>query len=279
MATTDEGTGETGPDPAADGFAAPPASEPDPPDSEPDPTVVRPPTRSETRRRLMDFGVVTAVAALLFSASTYWIDRRGQDRADDRQARSELTEVVGKMAALPRDYAVLTLPGSGADAGAVSSNFTSELIILVAQAERLVADYSSVAGPADYLSIGFAHLNLGNYEQAIDAFDAAKRRAAAESDERLVTAALTDSAVARFGLGRAGTGRALFRRAIARAGENGRSAAQIRTDVDFILRRWAQTELVVGNCATASELIGQIGVPGTRAAALGDYETTCGPTG
>jgi len=233
--------------------------------------------RTENRRRLFDIGVVTAVAALLFSATTYWIDRSGQDRADDRQARSELTDVVGKMAALPREYAALPVPEGGADPGIVSSNFTSELIVLVAQAERLVDGYPGIVGPADYLSIGFAHLNLGNYVQAIDAFDAAKASAAAVSDERLAMAALTDSAVARFGLGRPSAGRSLFRRAIARAGENGPSAAQIRTDVDFILRRWAQTELVVGGCDRASALVAEISIPANRAAATQELTKACGP--
>lgn len=276
MTGSDEGTGDAGAGgPAADGYASPPGVVgPDPADPE-----VPDPVRSASRRRLIDIGVVTAVIALLFSASTYWIDRRGQDRADQRQARSELTEVVGKMAALPREYATLTVPSNGVDPATLGANFTSELIVLVAQAERLVDDNPSIVGPADRLSIGTAHLNLGNYEEAVAAFAAAKRQAAAESDERLVMASLTDAAVAEFGLGRAGRGRTGFRRAIRRAGTDARSGAQIRTDVDFILRRWAQTELVIGNCQGAAELIAEITIPTNRSAAQADHDAACAPTG
>jgi len=246
------------------------------PDAGEDTASVGAPTPGKTaRRRLFDVGVVTAVIALAFSAMTYWIDRQGQDRADDRQARAELTDMVGKMAALPREYRLFDGSNAAADPNAVSSNFNSELLVLVAQAERLVDEHPSIASPADWLSIGFAHFTLSNYEQAVDAFQAARTKVVSRSDERVAMASMMNEAAALFGLDRTDDGRTMFERAIARARTDGRSQLQIDYDVDFIRRRWAQIEMSTGNCLNALRQIDRMALQGDHDLAFAEYQRIC----
>jgi len=54
------------------------------------------------KRRAFDIGVVVAMLALLFTGVTYVIDLRGQDRADRRQARQDLSQTISDIEALPR---------------------------------------------------------------------------------------------------------------------------------------------------------------------------------
>ena len=254
--------------PTATAEATPPATAAD----------VTPPAPGKTaRRRLFDVGVVTGVIALRFTATTYWVDRQGQDRADDRQARAELTDMVGRMAALPREYGLLNGASSDVDVNAVSSNFNSELLVLVSQAERLVDQHPSIASPTDWLSIGFAHYTLSNFDQAIDAFREAREHVVSKSDARVATAAKMDEAAALFGLGRFAAGRAMFERAI----DDMRRGPGIQADydVDFIRRRWAQNEIGVGRCDNAARQIQQMALPGNRDDAFAEYSQFCTTSG
>lgn len=212
---------------------------------------VEPPARRGARR-FVDIGVVTAVVALLFTGVTYWVDRRSQDREDARSARSELTAVVGQIAAVPRLYA------AQADTGAVldsSSQANSELLVLATQAEQLMSDHSSIVGPADHLAVGFAHLRLLNFARALEQFQVAEALAAERDDRSVGNAARLQAAQARFGLGRIAEGRIAYEQAIDRLDTAGNSRLVEEAEIDYILYLWLNAEAVYGDCASALRLL------------------------
>jgi hypothetical protein len=214
--------------------------------------------RSITARRLIDVGVIIAVAGLLFSGVTYFFNRRDQHQADQRQARTELTEVVSRIAALPRQYAELKVtPPTGGASDDLSGLFRHELAVLVSQAEQLVSEHPSIAGPADFFTIGSANANLSNYESAVANYAAAKHHAVAVGDPLLAASSRAAAGEALFALEKFDKGREMFRRAITQL-----VAALPRVEAELhassVRTTWASAELRAGNCAAAEELVEEL---------------------
>jgi hypothetical protein len=214
--------------------------------------------RSTTARRLINASVIIAVAGLLFSGLTYFFNRQDQQEADQRQARAELTEVVGRIAALPREYA--DLQDIAQTAGAVddlSTLFRHELAVLVSQAEQLVSDHPSIAGPDDFFTIGFAHTNLSNFASALTNYTEAESRAVAEGDSLVALTSRTARGEALFFLEEFDKGRKMFRQAIKQLFVAlPRLAAVLQAS--SVRRSWAAAELRAGHCAAAEQLVAKL---------------------
>jgi tetratricopeptide (TPR) repeat protein len=188
-------------------------------------------------------GVIIAVAGLLFSAATYFFNRQDQNEADERQARNELTEIVGQMAALPRQYDNLLVPTADPQAvQAEAAHFRAELVVLVSQAERLSSDYPSIVGAEDVYTIGDAHSQLGNHDLALASFARAEKLALEEGDSLIGEAARLGAGQALFKLERFDDGRKMYRRAISHPGFDLPQYEAESQEAD-VLAGWATSEL------------------------------------
>jgi len=85
------------------------AGDASPSDETQGPTPRNPNRHQERVKRLIDLGTIVGIAALLFSGVTYFFSQRDQTRSDTRAARTELTDVIGRMNALPRQYGLTSL--------------------------------------------------------------------------------------------------------------------------------------------------------------------------
>jgi hypothetical protein len=209
-------------------------------------------------RRVFDAGVIIAVAALLFSGMTYFFNRREDQRANERQARAQLTDMVQQIAGLQRNYPTLTDANASYEQNATTfGQFNSELTVLVAQAERIRSEHPSIAGPADYLSIGYAY-SLLNDPSAIPTLAQAEQLAVAAQDFNVASQARLDAALALFGLERFKAGRNMFKRAISMPGFSDFSASLTRRQAQFVRWRWAKAEVAWGQCSQALALIAEL---------------------
>jgi hypothetical protein len=209
-------------------------------------------------RRLIDVGVIIAVAGLLFSGVTYFFNRRDQQNADQRRARSELTEVVSRIAALPRQYAELKDPVQPPGASdSFSGLFRHELTVLVSQAEQLVSGYPSIGGPADFFTIGSAQANLSNYEAAVTNYAEAGHRAAANGETLLAASSRGAEGEALFSLEKFDKGRKMFRQAI-KLLFDALPRLEAELHASSVRSAWASAELHAGHCAAAEELVGEL---------------------
>jgi tetratricopeptide (TPR) repeat protein len=211
-------------------------------------------------RHLVNMGVIIAVAGLLFSAATYFFNRQDQNEADERQARNELTEIVGQMAALPRQYDNLLVPSDPQAAQAEAGHFRAELVVLVSQAERLSSDYPSIVGAEDVYTIGDAHRQLGNNDLALASFTQAAKLALEEGDALIGGAARSGAGQSLFKLDRFDDGRKMFRRAIAHTGFDVPQYEEESQEAD-ILAGWAASELEARggpHCPEARQLVAEL---------------------
>jgi tetratricopeptide (TPR) repeat protein len=212
-------------------------------------------------RHLVNMGVIIAVAGLLFSAATYFFSRQEQDEADERSARTELTEIVGQMAALPRQYDNLLVPGADpAAAQAEAGHFRAELVVLVSQAERLSSDYPSIVGAEDIYTIGDAHNQLGNHDMALATFARAEDLALDEGDPLIGAAARSGAGQSLFKLERFADGRKMYRRAISHTGFDVPRYEAESHEAD-ILAAWAASELEARgapDCPEARQLVAEL---------------------
>jgi hypothetical protein len=205
---------------------------------------------------LLNVSALVAVLGLAFAVLTYVLDSRSQDRADRRAARAELTELVQSISELPRLYATLpTDQGSMLVAG--TSAYTAELLSLVSQAERVVAESATVAGSGDYMAIANAHLQLGNYTRAVETFGVAEGMATDEGDQVVATAARRGLGLAGFASGAVEEGRRAFRRAVEMGDfdvvESVRDGNKVLT-----LFQWIGAEAATGNCEQAEALLADL---------------------
>jgi tetratricopeptide (TPR) repeat protein len=212
-------------------------------------------------RNLVNMGVIIAVAGLLFSAATYFFNRQDQDEADERQARTELTEIVGQMAALPRQYDNLLVPGADPQAvQAEAGHFRAELVVLVSQADRLSSDYPSIVGAEDVYTIGEAHSQLGNHDIALAKFARAEKLALEDGDSLIGGAARSGAGQSLFKLGRFDDGRKMYRRAISHTGFDVRQHEAESQEAD-IQAGWATSELEARgapHCPEARRLVAKL---------------------
>ena len=211
------------------------------------------------RRRLFDTGVLVATLALLFSAVTYLVERRGQERADERQARAELTETIRRMSELPRVY--LDLLKGEDDPNVTETAYSiqiSELQTLAAQAERIRSAYPDIVEPADLYAIGSAHFNLEDLGRARAMLESTEELALAEDDALVTTAARRSLAWTHFGLGQLDEGRSAFSRALSMEGlssvpDSVAIGNEIRTR-----QFWVAAEVQVGACLEAIDQFGEL---------------------
>jgi hypothetical protein len=196
-------------------------------------------------RRAINVGVIIAVAGLIFSGVTYVFNRRDQQKADERRARTELTEVISQIVGLPRQY-----PTGQTDA-LVNSQFRSELAVLVGAAERLSSEHSSIVGPSDYLALGYANNILLNLEHAIDELAKAEELAIAADDPGILTGARTNAANSYFLLGDLSNGRRMFKRALRVGGLTDVPRTITEAQEPSIRLSWALAEATVGQCLQA----------------------------
>jgi len=201
--------------------------------------------RAARARHAINIGVIIAVAGLIFSGVTYVFNRRDQQKADERRARTELTEVIGDIVALPRLY-----PNNQVDAFA-NSQFRSEMVVLVGAAERLTSEFPQIAGPADYLALGYANNNLLNLTSAIDEFARAEDLALVAGDAGLTAAARFNAGISYFLLGQLPRGRRMFTRALSLSGLDGVPDSVVVAQQPSIRTSWALAEATVGQCIEA----------------------------
>lgn len=202
-------------------------------------------------RRLFDVGLLIATLGLGFSAITYMIDRQGQQREDERQARAELSQTVREMSGLERVYFDLVNDDDPLVAQSAYSVEISELQTLAAQAERITSAYPNIVESADLLAIGYAHFNLEDYDRAQVVLSEAEGRSVAEDDTLVATGARRALAYTYFGLGQLDEGRSTFERALSMDGfddipESIRVGNEIRTR-----QFWVNAEVAVGECVEA----------------------------
>jgi hypothetical protein len=218
-------------------------------------------TGNPRRHRLIDLGAAVGVAALLFSGSTYFFNRHDQHRADLREARSELTDIIGRMDALSREYGALDPATDGQNASsqfAAGSLANSERLSLVVQAEHLMDDNPSIAAAADYLSLGFAHLNLGsldNLYRARTLFARAEKLAEERGDRYLVTAALVNKGRAEYQLGNAVAGTRLFQRLINGAQSRAPLASDGLAPLEY---QWLGAAMESNDCDLVAQVFRQV---------------------
>jgi tetratricopeptide (TPR) repeat protein len=213
-----------------------------------------PTTANDEQPRIrLDIVAVIVALALVIGVASWRIVVHGQDRADQRAARSELTQIVESMSGLPRLYGAIT---SGDDAAKQAnwSAYNSELNALVAQAERIVAEHGAIAAGADYLSIGVAHVRLAAYDRAIPALEQAEQLAVQQKDSLVGIASQRALAVAHFAAGDPAEGRDAFDRAL--AAEDFDLPEQVLRDHSVVtLSQWIQAEVSMSSCEAARSLL------------------------
>jgi hypothetical protein len=206
-------------------------------------------------RSVVDAGVVIALLGLMFTVTTYWLGQRSAARDDRRQARAELTDVVSELTSMPRTYAQLAADGSVLAQLDLSSSLYTEAVVLVAQAETLVAEHPAIVRATDRFAIGEAFARLGVFDRGFENFATAEELASADDDYTLALSARRGMAGALFGLERPEEGRQLFESIVAADGiETLPSSIEVNNEW-FTLTVWIRTETMFGNCAEASALL------------------------
>ena len=207
----------------------------------------------ESPRIRLDVVAIIATLLLVIGVLAWTVIVRGQERADRRAARAELTQVMGSISGLPRLYGTFTT-GDDASKEAASAAYNTELSALVAQAERIVADHEQIAAAADYLSIGVAHVRLASYDRAIPALGRAEHMAVREKDSQVGIASQRALAVAFFAAGDPAQGRAAFDRAL--AGAEFDLPDQVLRDQSVVtLSQWIHAEVSMSSCDAARSLL------------------------
>ena len=174
--------------------------------------------RPSAVRRAFDAGVIIAVAGLVFSGVTYFFNRRDQENADQRGARTELTQTVEQMAALPRQYpTLLDGPITAADSNTLS-HYRSELLVLATQAERIISEHPSIARQADFLEIGQAEDDIGDGYTALTNYLRSEKLALDANDSVVGQASRLSLGESLFNLRQFDAGRKWFRRAVSLTG-------------------------------------------------------------
>ena len=157
------------------------------------------------------------------------------------------------MAGLPRLYE----EGLTEDAAlrvAYESFYLGEMSALLYQAERIVSEHPSLAAGADFLTIGSAHIDLGNYDRAISLMEETERRALEADDYVTAIASRRALATAHFRLGAVEEGRAAFERA--RAIDGFEVPDPVRDGNAVVtMRYWTIAEFEAGNCDAVAGLV------------------------
>jgi hypothetical protein len=115
-----------------------------------------------------------------------------------------------------------------------------------------------MAAAADDLSLGFAHLNLGNLDnlhRAREYFRRADDLAARQHATYLVTAARVNEGKAEYDLGNTKAGTRLFRQLI----DGAQTKVPAATDgAQSLQYQWLAAAIGSGDCQLAGEVLGQV---------------------
>lgn len=112
-----------------------------------------PSTRGWATRHLP---TVVALAALFVSVATTAIDLRHSRSQERHAAALELTDLVQRIVALPRQHAADPATRAGNGDAALEDGFTKEKTALAARAAEILRQYPGVGSPAEYQVIAEA---------------------------------------------------------------------------------------------------------------------------
>jgi len=208
--------------------------------------------------------------ALLFTGVTYVIDLRGQDRADRRQARQDLSQTISDIEALPRAYMEQINDEDPNISETAYSLFIGELVAAIAHAEDIRDAHPGIFETVDVYVIGNAQLILSNFDLAVEQLADAEDLAVRGGDTVVATAARRGLGTAYFGLERPEEARAAFQRASSMEGFHNIPETVVNGNRFTTLKYWVGAELTYGDCLAAAERFGELETTGRQVYLPGD---------
>ncbi len=228
---------------------------PPPPPSADPPTSDARASRTGRLGRFLNVGAIIAALGFVFGLVTWTIDQRAQDRADRRQARSELTGILSDLAALPRQYTPLLLEADGVLEQNLTSLYADEAKVLIAQARAIVESSPDITTAGDYLAIGNGQWFAQDSTGAVDSWRTAEVLAVDDDATNTATVIRRILGFRLLQLGFLDEGRKTFQRAVEWDGLTAPEGLLRTAEKADTHSQWAVAEASIGDCRRA---LGQV---------------------
>lgn len=214
--------------------------------------LVPPPPNAGAVLKFLKSGAILTVVALSFTVITYFADARSQDRADERAARVQLSQLMQSLADLQRTF------GDEVEDPVMQSSYTEQVLFLTTQAERIADEWPSLVTTSDAYMLGSAYFNvLQDPKRAVDLLVPAESQAVAEDHPLVATAIRRVLGAGHLLHGHAAEGREWFTRAFAM--ENFTVSELVHyANALSTASMWITSEAAAGHCDEATAVYNKI---------------------
>lgn len=191
--------------------------------------------------------LIISLGALSFSV---WTDQKSEnrlERRDEHDARVELTGLIQRLQALPKEN--FELQQNYGDQPALNTQINTENLVLSRQAADLINELEGDVSAMEYYSVGYALSYSGLH---VEASNLLTQGLAVARDSTGALSLLRQDALEHFALGDLEGGRTRWREAMDISDKYpGRNATTVAAETMYTEMRWAAAELAQHECPAA----------------------------